>query len=106
MEDQNLIKAKMRIKKGDETNNCLILVSQTRASRLEEKRERKKRKKRKEKKEKNKCIFFFFFCMESSVFWMSRVFGMNFPWMISYSFPRVLLGDKIILTLEFLKFCG
>ena len=26
--------------------------------------------------------------------------------MISCSFPRVLLGDKIILTLEFLKFCG
>ena len=37
---------------------------------------------------------------------MSRVFGMNFPWMISCSSPRVLLGDKIILTLEFLKFCG
>ena len=49
---------------------------------------------------------FFFFFIESSVFWMSRVFGMNFPWMISYSFPRVFLGEKIILTLEFLKFCG
>ena len=58
-----------------------------------------------EEGEEQRYVFFFFF-MESSVFLMSRVFGMNFPWMISYSFPWVLLGEKIILTLEFLKFCG
>ena len=33
-----------------------------------------------------------FFCMQSCVFWMSRVFGMDFLWMISCS-PRVLLED-------------
>ena len=92
MEDQNLIKAKMRLKKGDETNNCLILVSQTRASQLEEKREKKRgRRGRRGRRRRRRTKVCFFFCMESSVFWMSRVFGMNFPWMISYSFPRVLL---------------
>ena len=56
--------------------------------------ERKKRKKRKEKKEKNKGMFFFFFCMESSVFWMSRVIGVIarvFLWRLVCSKPRVLV---------------
>ena len=64
---------------------------------MEEKRERKKRKKRKkrkEKKEKNKGMLFFFFFMESSVFWMSRVIGVIdrvFLWRLVYSKPRVLV---------------
>ena len=54
--------------------------------------ERNKRKKRKEKKEKNKGMFFF--CMESSVFWMSRVIGMIarvFLWRLVCSKPMVLV---------------
>ena len=41
------------------------------------------RKKRKKKKEKNKGMFS---CMQSCVFWMSKVIGMDFLWMISSSF--------------------
>ena len=51
-----------------------------------------KRKKRKEKKEKNKGMFFF--CMESSVLWMSRVIGVIarvFLWRLVCSKPRVLV---------------
>ena len=37
---------------------------------------------------------FFFFCMEFSVFWMSRVMGVIarvFLWILGYSKPRVLV---------------
>ena len=72
-----VIKGKIRILKWEDKQKVSFFVSQ----RLRQpyggekgEEERKKRKKRKEKKEKNKGMFFFF-CMESSVFWMSRVIG-------------------------------
>ena len=52
------------------------------------KEKRKKRKKKKEKKEKNKGMFS---CMESSVFWISRVL----VWRLVPPFSRVLGRDHI-----------
>ena len=67
MEDQNLIKAKMGLKKGVETKNCLILVSQTRASRLEEKREKKRGRRGRRRRRRTKVCFFFFFFVWNQV---------------------------------------
>ena len=51
--------------------------------------EGKKRKKEKKwEKTKKVCFHFGIMCI-----FYSQGFGMNFPWMISCSFPRVLLGD-------------
>ena len=48
--------------------------------------------KKKEKEKKNKGMFFF--CMESSVFWMYRVIGVIarvFLWRLGCSKPRILV---------------
>ena len=63
---------------------------------MEEKREKKRgrrgRRGRRRRRRTNVC--FFFFCMESSVFWVSRVIGVIarvFLWRFVCSKPRVLV---------------
>ena len=70
-----VIKGKIRILKWEDKQKVsFFCLRKAKGTRMEEKREKKRgRKKRKEKKEKNKGMFFF--CMESSVLWMSRVIG-------------------------------
>ena len=82
MEDQNLIKAKMGLKKGDETNNCLILVSQTRASRLEEKREKKggRRGRRGRRRRRRTKVCFFFFVWNQVSFGCLGYYGFLRSW--------------------------
>ena len=57
-------------------------------------KKRKRRKKRKKKWEKTKQMYVFILksCV-ILVFWMSRVFGMNFPWRLVAPCSRVLGRD-------------
>ena len=90
-----VIKGKIRILKWEDKQKSHVYLTKGKATRRREKsKERKRRKKRKKKeKEKNKGMFFFF-CMESSVFRMSRVIGVIarvFLWRFGCSKPRVLV---------------
>ena len=78
---------------GRQTNSLIFCLTKAKAYGGEKgEEERKKRKKSKEKKEKNKGMFLF--CMESSVFWMSRVIGVIarvFLWRMVCPKPKVLV---------------
>ena len=57
----------------------------------EGKKKKKKKKKEKKREKRNKVCF----VLESCVFWMSRVFGMNFPLRLVAPCSRVLWRDHI-----------
>ena len=77
-----------------ETNKTFHLVSFWLGKTVEKRRREKRRGRRGRRRGRiTKRYESLNSCMQSCVFWMSRVFGMNLLWMISCTFPRVLLGD-------------
>ena len=97
MEDLITIKGKFKyIKRGDQIGLSYFGHFEEeptieRGRRREEENKRGRRGRRRGRKAKRYESLNF--CMQSCVFLMSRVFGMDFLWMISCSFSRVLLGD-------------
>ena len=97
MKDLITIKGKFKyIKRGDQIGLSYFghlgeELTIERGRRTEEEKKRGRRGRRRGRRAKRYESLNF--CMQSCVFWMSRVFGMDFLWIISCSFSRVLLGD-------------
>ena len=94
MEDFFAIKGKLRVYKGHETNQNsffgLILLGQpwrgkNRARKRRRRIGRRRRRRKGRKSGMESCVIW--------VFWMSRVFGMIFPWRLVAPCSRVLWRD-------------
>ena len=89
-----VIKGKLEYLNG-ETNKIIHLVSQkVKAPVWRRKGRRREEEEEEEEGEEGEEQRYVFFCMESSVFWMSRVIGVIarvFLWILACSKPRVLV---------------